>query len=212
MSVLSTLFNILSPRVMGLITNKLVEGIKLKLQGVVGSTVDFDYITKVLLLLGGLYIFSAFFSIYTTLYDGRYSQKMVYDLRKEVNEKLSRLPLRYFDSNTTGDILSRVINDVDTISNTLQQSITQLISAIVTLVGIFIMMLLISPTITLVTLITIPLSILLTKNIAKHSQGYFIAQANSLGELNGHIEEMYTGHTIVKAYGHEKEQLKNSAL
>ncbi len=138
---------------------------------------------------------------------------MVYDLRKEVNEKLSRLPLRYFDSNTTGDILSRVINDVDTISNTLQQSITQLISAIVTLVGIFIMMLLISPTITLVTLITIPLSILLTKNIAKHSQGYFIAQANSLGELNGHIEEMYTGHTIVKAYGHEKkEQLKNSAL
>ncbi len=140
------------------------------------------------------------------------AQKMVYDLRKEVNEKLSRLPLRYFDSNTTGDILSRVINDVDTISNTLQQSITQLISAIVTLVGIFIMMLLISPTITLVTLITIPLSILLTKNIAKHSQGYFIAQANSLGELNGHIEEMYTGHTIVKAYGHEKEQLKNSAL
>lgn len=212
MSVLSTLFNILSPRVMGLITNKLVEGIKLKLQGVVGSTVDFDYITKVLLLLGGLYIFSAFFQYIQHYMMAGIAQKMVYDLRKEVNEKLSRLPLRYFDSNTTGDILSRVINDVDTISNTLQQSITQLISAIVTLVGIFIMMLLISPTITLVTLITIPLSILLTKNIAKHSQGYFIAQANSLGELNGHIEEMYTGHTIVKAYGHEKRAIEKFSI
>ena len=212
MSVLSTLFNILSPRVMGLITNKLVEGIKLKLQGVVGSTVDFDYITKVLLLLGGLYIFSAFFQYIQHYMMAGIAQKMVYDLRKEVNEKLSRLPLSYFDSNTTGDILSRVINDVDTISNTLQQSITQLISAIVTLVGIFIMMLLISPTITLVTLITIPLSILLTKNIAKHSQGYFIAQANSLGELNGHIEEMYTGHTIVKAYGHEKRAIEKFSI
>ncbi|MEW8973541.1 MAG: ABC transporter ATP-binding protein [Tissierellaceae bacterium] len=208
MSILSTLFSILSPRVMGLISDKLVEGIKLKVQGTVGSTIDFSYIIRVLKLLGGLYILSSFFQYIQQFMMAGISQRMVYDLRKEVNEKLSRLPLSYFDSRTTGDILSRIINDVDTISNTLQQSITQLISAIVTLVGILIMMLLISPTITLVTLITIPLSLLLTKNIAKYSQGHFIAQANSLGELNGHIEEMYTGHTIVKAYGNEKKAIE----
>lgn len=208
MSILSTLFSILSPRVMGLISDKLVEGIKLKVQGTVGSTIDFSYIIRILKLLGGLYILSSFFQYIQQFMMAGISQKMVYDLRKEVNEKLSRLPLGYFDSRTTGDILSRIINDVDTISNTLQQSITQLISAIVTLVGTLIMMLLISPTITLVTLITIPLSLLFTKNIAKYSQGHFIAQANSLGELNGHIEEMYTGHTIVKAYGNEKKAIE----
>lgn len=207
-SVLGTMFTVLSPRIMGFITNKLVEGVQLKLKGEVGSTVDFDYIIRTLLVLGGLYIGASLFQYIQQFIMAGIAQKIVYDLRKEVNEKLSRLPLRYFDTNSTGDILSRVINDVDTISNTLQQSVTQLISSVITLVGMLGMMFFISPSITLVTLVTIPLSILFTKNIAKYSQGHFIAQAKALGELNGHIEEMYTGHDIVKAYGHERKAIE----
>lgn len=207
-SILSALFSIVSPRVMGLIINELLEGFKLKLQGLTGSTVDFAYIIRILMLLVGLYVVSAIFQYIQQYMMAGVAQRMVFDLRKEVNNKLSRLPLKYFDSKTTGEILSRVTNDIDTISSTLQQSITQLISAVITLVGIILMMLLISPTITLVTLITIPLSLLLTKNVAKHSQGYFKAQSKSLGELNGHIEEMYTGHQIVKAYGHENKSIE----
>ncbi len=207
-SVLGTIFTVLSPRIMGFITNKLIEGVQLKLKGQVGSTVDFDYILRTLLVLGGLYIGASLFQYIQQFIMAGIAQKIVYDLRKEVNEKLSRLPLRYFDTNSTGDILSRVINDVDTISNTLQQSVTQLISSVITLVGMLGMMFFISPSITLVTLVTIPLSILFTKNIAKYSQGHFIAQANALGELNGHIEEMYTGHDIVKAYGHERKAIE----
>ena len=208
MSILSISFNILSPRIIGLITNQLLQGFKLKMQGLVGSTIDFLYIGKILVILVGLYLGSAFFQYIQQYMMVGVAQRMVYDLRKEVNNKLSTLPLKYFDSKTTGEILSRVTNDIDVISSTLQHSITQLISAVITLVGIVIMMLIISPTITLVTLITIPLSILLTKNIAKYSQGFFKAQSKSLGELNGHIEEMYTGHEIVKAYGHEDKSIE----
>jgi len=136
------------------------------------------------------------------------SQKLVYDLRKEINEKLHRLPLSFFDSKTTGEILSRVSNDVDTISSTLQQSVTQAVTAVITLIGILVMMLIISPVITLATLITIPLSILLTKNIARISQKYFAAQAKSLGDINGHIEETFSGHSTVKAYGNESKAIQ----
>lgn len=207
-SIISTLFSIVSPRVIGLITNELLAGFKLKLEGITGSTIDFTYIGKIIMILIGLYLISGIFQYIQQYMMAGVAQRMVYDLRKEVNEKLSRLPLKYFDSKTTGEILSRVTNDIDTISSTLQQSITQLISSVITLVGIIVMMLLISPTITLVTLVTIPLSILLTKNVAKHSQGFFKAQSKSLGELNGHIEEMYTGHPIVKAYGHENKSIE----
>ena len=208
MSLLSTLFSIISPRIIGLITDALLDGFNLKLQGITGSTINFSYIGKIIAILIGIYLASALFQYIQQYMMAGVAQRMVYDLRKEVNEKLSRLPLKYFDSKTTGEILSRVTNDIDTISSTLQQSITQLISAVITLVGIIIMMLSISPTITLVTLITIPLSVLLTKNVAKHSQGFFKSQSKSLGELNGHIEEMYTGHQIVKAYGHENKSIE----
>ena len=199
-AILSTVFSILSPRVMGMITTHLYQGV------VDSSTeISIDYVIRFIFILGGLYLLSAIFSYIQQYLISGVSQKLVYDLRKELNGKLQRLPLRFFDSKTTGEILSRATNDIDVISNTLQQSVTSVIVSVFTLLGILAMMIIISPVITLATLITIPLSILLTKNIAKRSQKFFSDQAKSLGELNGHIEETYTGHITVKAFGNEKK-------
>ena len=203
-SILSTMFSIISPRVMGFITTHLYEAISSA-----GVTIDRSYILRILLILSGLYLVSGVFGYAQQFIMADISQKLVYDLRKEINEKLHRLPLSFFDSKTTGEILSRVSNDVDTISSTLQQSVTQAVTAVVTLIGILVMMLIISPIITLATLITIPLSIILTKNIAKISQKYFAAQAKSLGEINGHIEETFSGHSTVKAYGNEGKAIED---
>jgi len=202
-SILSTIFAIISPRVMGFITTHLYEGISSA-----AVTIDRSYISRILLILGGLYLASGIFGYAQQFIMADISQKLVYDLRKEINEKLHRLPLSFFDSKTTGEILSRVSNDVDTISSTLQQSVTQAVTAVITLIGILVMMLIISPVITLATLITIPLSILLTKNIARISQKYFAAQAKSLGDINGHIEETFSGHSTVKAYGNESKAIQ----
>lgn len=202
-SILSTIFSIISPRVMGFITTHLYEGISSA-----AVTIDRSYISRILLILGGLYLASGVFGYAQQFIMADISQKLVYDLRREINEKLHRLPLRFFDSKTTGEILSRVSNDVDTISSTLQQSVTQAVTAVITLIGILVMMLIISPVITLATLITIPLSILLTKNIARISQKYFAAQAKSLGDINGHIEETFSGHSTVKAYGNESKAIQ----
>ncbi|MCX5779337.1 MAG: ABC transporter ATP-binding protein, partial [Firmicutes bacterium] len=132
----------------------------------------------------------------------------VYRMRNDVKEKLDRLPLKYFDQHTHGEILSRVTNDMDNIANTLQQSLTQLITSFVTVVGILIMMLTISPVMTLIALVTLPASALITALIAKNSQKYFAAQQKNLGELNGHVEEMYSGHKVVKVFGHEEESIE----
>ncbi|NLN48799.1 MAG: ABC transporter ATP-binding protein [Clostridiales bacterium] len=196
-ALLGTLFTIISPKVMGTITTHIYE----KVSG--GNSIDKDFIIKKLMLLAGLYLLSSGFIYAQHFMMAGISQKLVFDLRKEINEKLHKLPLKFFDSQTTGEILSRVSNDVDTISSTLQQNTAQTLSSVTTLLGILIMMILISPIITLATVITIPLSILLTKNIAKFSQKYFAAQAKSLGEINGHIEETFAGHSTVKAYGNE---------
>lgn len=203
-SILSTIFSIISPRVMGFITTHLYEGISSA-----AVTIDRSYILRILVILSGLYLVSGVFGYTQQFIMADISQKLVYDLRKEINEKLHRLNLSFFDSKTTGEILSRVSNDVDTISSTLQQSVTQAVTAVITLAGILVMMLIISPVITLATLITIPLSILLTKNIAKISQKYFAAQAKSLGEINGHIEETFSGHSTVKAYGNESKAIQD---
>lgn len=203
-SILSTMFSIISPRVMGFITTHLYEAISSA-----AVTIDRSYILRILVILSGLYLVSGVFGYSQQFIMADISQKLVYDLRKEINEKLHRLPLSFFDSKTTGEILSRVSNDVDTISSTLQQSVTQAVTAVVTLIGILAMMLIISPIITLATLITIPLSIILTKNIAKISQKYFAAQAKSLGEINGHIEETFSGHSTVKAYGNEGKAIED---
>lgn len=169
---------------------------------------DFHYIGQIALILIGMYIISALFSLTMGLVMSGVSQKTVRDLRREVDEKLARLPLKYFDMHAHGDILSRVTNDVDTIATTLQQSLTQIITAVITIIGYIIMMLTISPVLTLIVIATMPLYVLATATIAKKSQKYFAAQQKELGALSGHVEEMYTGHKIVKAFGHEKDAIE----
>ncbi len=136
------------------------------------------------------------------------AQKTVYDLREDVNHKLERLPLKYYDGRPNGETLSRVTNDIDTIGSTLQQSVTSFITSIVTIVGILIMMLTISPLLTLISLVSLPVSIFAIRPILKRSQKYFADQQRTLGQLNGHVEEMYTGHSVVKAFGHERKAVE----
>ncbi|WP_429841268.1 ABC transporter ATP-binding protein [Brevibacillus sp. FIR094] len=205
-AILSTIFAIVSPKLMGKATTSLFAGMIGLMQGQPKEIVfDFGYIANILLLLIVLYVISALFSYLQQFVMAGVSQKIVYDMREQVNEKLSRLPLKYFDSKMHGDILSRVTNDIDNISNTLQQSLTQLITSIVTIIGVIIMMLTISPLLTLILILTLPLSAIATKQIASKSQKHFIGQQSSLGELNGHVEEMFTGHQVVKAFGYEKK-------
>jgi ATP-binding cassette subfamily B protein len=207
-AVISTVFSIVGPKIMGKATTKLFEGIIKKLMHVPGAKVDFDYIGKIILLLIGLYLISAAFSYIQQLIMAGVTQKIVYDMRNDVNEKLNRLPLKYFDGRTHGEILSRVTNDIDTIATTLQQSLTQLITSACTIIGVLIMMLTISPIMTLIALVTLPASAIGTMMIAKRSQKFFAGQQKALGQLNGHVEEMYTGHKIVKAFGQEQESIQ----
>jgi ATP-binding cassette subfamily B multidrug efflux pump len=169
---------------------------------------DFHYIGIIALILLGMYLVSASFNLIMGLVMSGVSQKTVRDLRREVDHKLNRLPLKYFDIHSHGDILSRVTNDIDTISSTLQQSLTQIITSVITIIGYIIMMLTISPLLTLIVLGTLPLYIAATTFIAKKSQRYFAAQQKELGELSGHVEEMYTGHKIVKAFGRERDSIE----
>jgi len=206
-AIISTIFSIVSPKIMGHATTKLYEGLMMKLKGVPGAKIDFTYIGEIILLLIGLYLLSAVFSYLQQYIMAGVAQKTVYNLRNDVMGKLNRLPLKYFDSRTHGEILSRAVNDVDNISTTLQQSLTQLITSIVTLVGVIVMMLSISPLMTLIVIITLPLSFIATASIAKRSQTYFKGQQKALGQLNGHVEEMYTGHKIIKAFGREKNSI-----
>ncbi|CAM2922966.1 ABC transporter ATP-binding protein [Paenibacillus sediminis] len=201
-AILSTVFSIVSPKIMGKATTKLFEGIIGK------AAIDFHYVGIILLELIGLYVFSSLFSYLQQYVMAGVSQTTVYNMRKEVYSKLNRLPIKYFDSRTHGEILSRVTNDMDNISNTLQQSLAQLITSVVTIIGVIVMMLTISPLMTLVVILTLPLSVLVTSLIAKRSQKYFKGQQKELGELNGHVEEMYTGHKVVKAFGHEHKSLQ----
>jgi ATP-binding cassette subfamily B protein len=201
-AILSTVFSILSPKILGKATDKLFDGI------VNDVPIDFDGIVQILGLLAILYVISALFAFVQQYLMAGVAQKVVFRLRNEVNDKLGRLPLKFYDSRSNGDILSRVVNDVDNISNTLQQSLTQLITSIVTLIGVIIMMLTISPLLTLILILTLPLSFVAIAMIAKRSQVHFKNQQAQLGSLNGHVEEMYTGHTIVKAFGREKESIR----
>lgn len=207
-AIVSTIFSILSPKILGHATTKLFKGIVEKANHVPGAKIDWHGIEMIIFWLIGLYVLSAVFSYIQQYLMAGVAQRTVYKLRNDVNEKLSKLPLKFFDSRTHGEILSRVVNDVDNISNTLQQSLTQLITSIVTIVGVIVMMLTISPLLTVIVMLTLPLSFLVIKAIAGKSQGYFIGQQKNLGELNGHVEEMYTGHQVVKAFGHEKKAVE----
>lgn len=208
MAILSTIFSIVSPKVLGKATTKLFEGFMMKMKGIPNASIDFSYILNILTILGGLYLISFLFSYIMQYIMASAAQKTVFDMRQDISNKLGKLPLKYYDSRTHGEILSRVTNDVDTISSTLQQSITQLITAVVTIIGVIIMMFSISTTMTLIIFITLPLSVFVTKGVASRSQKFFKSQQKALGELNGHVEEMYTGHKIVKVFGHEKKSIE----
>lgn len=207
-AIISTIFSIVSPKIMGKATTKLFEGIMMKIKHVPGAKVDFSYIGQIILWLIVLYLISAAFSYIMQFIMAGVAQKTVFNLRKEVDEKFAKLPLKYYDSRTYGEILSRAVNDTDNISSTLQQNMTQLITSIVTILGVIVMMLTISPLLTLIVIVTLPLSILATASIAKKSQGYFKGQQKSLGQLNGHVEEMYTGQQVIKVFGHEKKSIE----
>jgi ATP-binding cassette, subfamily B, multidrug efflux pump len=206
-AVLSTVFTIVGPKLMGHVTTRLFDGLMSKYMSVFlhkpMPSMDFGYIGGTLLLLLGFYLISTLFSYIQQYTMAGVSQTIVYDMRRDVNEKLSRLPLRYFDSRTHGEIMSRMTNDIDNISTTLQQSLTQLITSVCTIVGVLVMMLTISPVLTLIALVTLPVSGIAIMNVTKLSQKSFGDQQKELGALNGHVEEMYTGHRIVKAFGRE---------
>lgn len=202
-AILSTVFSIVSPKIMGKATTRLFEGMMGKMRQVPGAKIDFEYIGQIILILAGLYIISSLFSYIQQYIVAGVAQGTVFDIRRDVNEKLARLPLKFFDARAHGDILSRVTNDVDNIASALQQTLTQLITSVVTIVGIVIMMLTISPVMTLIAFVTLPLSFFVTAKIARRSQKYFAEQQKELGLLNGHVEEMLTGHKIVKAFSRE---------
>jgi len=206
-AILSTVFNIVGPKILGLATTKLFEGFVAKLYHVPGAHIDFTYIGHVLLILIGLYLISSVFGYIQQYVMAGVAQRTVYIMRKQVEAKLNRLPLKFFDTNSHGDTLSRAVNDLDNISSTLQQNLTQLITSLVTVIGVIVMMLTISPLLTLLVLITLPLSVVVTLVIAKRSQRYFADQQRSLGLLNGHVEETLIGHKIVKAFGREEESI-----
>ncbi|WP_100012723.1 ABC transporter ATP-binding protein [Lentibacillus sediminis] len=197
-ALLGTAFMILSPKILGLAVTELF-------QGVMGEGIDFFRILQILLLLAALYLLSSYFTYVQEYLMVGIAQKIVYVLRKEVNEKLSRLPLNFFDSVSHGDVLSRAVNDLEKVSSTMQQSLTQLITSLITMIGVSIMMLLISPLMTLIVWVTLPLSFFITKKVVARSQNYFKGQQQALGKLNGHVAESYAGHETVKAFGREQQ-------
>lgn len=196
-AIASTIFSIVSPTILGNATDVVVEGL------MAGTGIDFSALLDIVLFLIGLYIASFIFSSVQSYMMAGLSQKVVYKMRKDMSEKLDRLPLKYFDTKTHGELQSRMVNDVETINQTLSQSLTQAISSITTLIGILIMMLSINWLMTLASFIALPLSMLIIKLIISKTQTHFKNQQKYLGEVNSHVEEMYTGHTIVKAFNQE---------
>ncbi len=199
----STIFSIVGPKILGNATTELFNGLMDKLQG--GSGINFGKIGEILLFLIGLYVVSALFSFIQGFIMTNVSQKLTYRLRKNISEKIGRMPMKYFDGQTHGEVLSRITNDIDTLSQSLNQSITQLITSVTTLVGILVMMFSINWIMTLVSLLILPISLGIITRIIKKSQKYFKAQQEYLGHVNGQVEEIYGGHNVVKAFNSEKK-------
>lgn len=206
-AAVSASFSIIGPKMLGNATTKLFEGIMNKLSGS-GTGVDFNYIGKIIVILGALYLISSLFAYMQGWIMSGVSMKVSYKMRKEISQKINRLPLKYFDGTNQGEVLSRVTNDVDTLSQTLNQSLTQIITSVTTVIGIFIMMLSISVLMTVVALCIIPLSMIIMMFIIKYSQKYFKEQQDYLGHVNGHVEEMYGGHIVMKAFNGEKGSIE----
>lgn len=205
-SVLSTIFTIIGPKILGNATTKLAEGIVAKYSG--NGSIDFSAIFVILRNLTIIYLISLLFSYLQGWIMAGVSQKVTYNLRKEISQKINKLPLKYFDHQTHGEVLSRVTNDVDTVSQSLTQSIQQILSSLVTVIGIMIMMFTISVPMTIMALVVVPLSGIAATIVVKKSQKYFKAQQNMLGEVNGHIEEMYGGHLVMKAFNGEEKSIE----
>lgn len=199
----STVFSVAGPKVMGKATTALAEGLMDKISGTGG--IDFDYIAKVLLFTLGLYIISAVFMFIQGLIMTNITQKTCYRMRKEIVEKINRMPMKYFESRTYGEVLSRITNDVDTLGQSLNQSITQVITSVATLIGTLVMMLSISPLMTIISIVILPVSAFFISFVVKHSQKFFRQQQEYLGHINGQVEEVYGGHLIIKAYNKEEE-------
>lgn len=202
----STVFHIVGPKILGKATTEVFNGLVSKVQG--GAGIDFEKIGRILLLLISLYLISAVFSYIQGFIMTGISQKVAFNLRKELSEKINRLPMNYYDKRTYGEVLSRVTNDVDTLGMGLNQTLHQLITSVATVIGIFIMMLSISPIMTLIAVVTLPVSGILIGIVVKHSQKYFISQQAYLGHVNGQVEEVFGGHNVIKLFNKEETVLK----
>ena len=199
----STVFGIIGPKISGKATTELFNGLVAKVSGT--GSINFEKIGQILLLLLGLYVLSAVLSFIQGLIMTGISQKLAYRFREEICSKINRMPMKYFESRTVGEVLSRITNDVDTLGQSLNQSVTQLITSLTTMVGVLIMMLSISPLMTLIAIVILPISAGLIGIVVKKSQKFFVAQQKYLGEINGQVEEVYSGHNIVKAYNKEED-------
>ncbi|GCA66230.1 ABC transporter [Mediterraneibacter butyricigenes] len=200
-----TVFNIVGPKILGKATTEIFNGLVSKVSG--GDGMDFQKIGTILLTALGLYLASSLCSLIQGYLMTGISQKTTYRLRKDISEKINKMPMNYFDTKPFGDVLSRVTNDVDTLGQSLNTSATQMITSVTTIIGVLIMMLSISPLMTLIAILILPISVLFISLIMKHSQGYFRDQQNFLGQVNGQVEEIYSGHNIVKAFNKEEETI-----
>ncbi len=205
-AICSAVFSIIGPKILGRATTEIFNGLVGKVMGTT-TGIDFEKIAGILLTLLGLYIISAIFSYLQAFIMSGINQKVTFNLREEISKKMHKLPLSYFESKTTGEILSRVTNDVDTLSQSLDQSVSQVLTSATTLIGVIVMMLTISPLMTLVTVVIVPIALFMMSFIMKHSQKYFMAQQNYLGDINGTIEEVYSGHTVVKLFNGEDKTI-----
>jgi ATP-binding cassette subfamily B protein len=202
----STIFNIAGPKVLSGATTEIFNGLVSKVSG--GSGVNFDKIAQILLTVMGMYVLSGSFMFVQGWLMSGVSQKMTYRMRKDISEKIHRIPMKYYESNTHGEVLSRVTNDVDTLGMSLNQSITQLITSVTTLIGVLVMMLSISGMLTVMALLILPISTVLVMLVVKKSQKYFKQQQEYLGHVNGQVEEVYGGHLVIKAFNREERSLE----
>ena len=202
----STIFNVAGPKILGRATTALSDGLMAKISGT--GSIDFTKIGKILLFVLALYLGSAIFNFIQGWIMTGITQKICYRLRKEISEKINRMPMKYFESRTYGEVLSRITNDVDTLGMGLNQSVTMLITSVSTLIGVFIMMLSISPLMTLIAVVILPVSMLLISTVVKHSQKFFRSQQEYLGHINGQVEEVYGGHLVVKVFNRERETIE----
>ena len=206
-AIIGTVFNVVGPKILGKATTELSRGLMAKIAGTGG--IDLTKIGRILIFVLGLYVISAVFTFVQHYIMSTISQKICYRMRKEISEKINRMPMKYFESRTYGEVLSRITNDVDTLGMSLSQSINQIITSVTTMLGVLIMMISISPLLTLIALFILPVSVFLITFVMKKSQGYFRSQQEYLGQINGQVEENFTGHLVIKAYNKEEEVIND---